>query len=134
MEIRRSEPQDQPENVLPLINVVFLLLVFFMVAGALDSAEPFEITPPQAHLTEDSEGGPGVILLAAGGGLAFSGVEISPADLPQAVATFREETPEVPIRLKADGAIPADQVIALMDSLKAEGLDRLILITLPVEP
>jgi len=50
---RRPDPTE--ERVLPLINVVFLLLIFFMLAGSLSVTEPFDIEPPASQ----SQGGPG---------------------------------------------------------------------------
>ena len=45
---RRSRARATDENVVPLINIVFLLLVFFMLTGTLRPAEPFDVTPPKA--------------------------------------------------------------------------------------
>lgn len=33
-------------GLLPMINVVFLLLIFFLIAGEMQPPEPFDITPP----------------------------------------------------------------------------------------
>ena len=41
-----SRPKTSEEGVLPLINVVFLLLIFFMLAGRLASVDPFRTEPP----------------------------------------------------------------------------------------
>ena len=46
---RAQRPSE--ENVLPLINIVFLLLIFFMIAGALSVTAPFELDPPAARAT-----------------------------------------------------------------------------------
>ena len=49
MQFRRpTRKPDSEERVLPLINVVFLLLIFFMLAGRLSEAELFEVTPPES--------------------------------------------------------------------------------------
>ena len=37
------------ESTLPMINVVFLLLIFFMIAGSLQKTLPFDMTPPTAE-------------------------------------------------------------------------------------
>jgi biopolymer transport protein ExbD len=53
MRFQPPRPKSDDERILPLINVVFLLLIFFMLAGKLASSDPFEIAPPRS----DSAGG-----------------------------------------------------------------------------
>src|SRR3546814_6397158 len=43
---RRSRRFDSEEAILTLINVVFLLLIFFMLAGRMTEPSPFAIAPP----------------------------------------------------------------------------------------
>ena len=48
MHIQEQQSKRELENLLPLVNVVFLLLIFFMVAGAFSSPELFTIKPTVA--------------------------------------------------------------------------------------
>lgn len=67
-------PRRRPDaTLLPMINVVFLLLVFFLISARLVPPEPFALTPPEAgnlsviageaegeftlHLSEDGDFG-----------------------------------------------------------------------------
>ena len=45
-----SAPPRRPrtESIVPMINVVFLLLIFFLMTSNLATPEPFEVTPPSA--------------------------------------------------------------------------------------
>ena len=36
------------DRIMPLINIVFLLLIFFLVAGAIREVEPVEVDPPRS--------------------------------------------------------------------------------------
>lgn len=36
-------------NLLPMINVIFLLLTFFMVAGTIEKVDPFALNLPNAY-------------------------------------------------------------------------------------
>lgn len=44
------------ENVIPMINVVFLLLIFFLMTAQIAPPEPFEVDPPAASSQEPSDG------------------------------------------------------------------------------
>lgn len=76
MRLRRRMSPSEGENVLPLINVVFLLLVFFMVAGALERADIYDVEPPQSASEAETDAGENVLLMASDGRLALDGVAL----------------------------------------------------------
>lgn len=120
----RRKP-DSEERVLPLINVVFLLLIFFMLAGRLSEAELFKVTPPQSTgageaATEETEAIE--LLLAADGRLALNGELLEPQDLKAALSARGSGLADVPATLKADAEADALAVVAVMESLRAAGL------------
>ncbi len=120
---RRTPPR---ETVVPMINVVFLLLVFFLMTSQIAPPDPVEITPPQA-----SQGTPvdhGSRLLVGADGLPrFDGLRGEAA-----VAAIAARDPEAgPLILAADGAVPAETVARLMQQLAAFGVARIELSVLP---
>lgn len=46
---RPSRSQARRENVVPLINIVFLLLFFFLLTGTLRAPEPFPVELPDTR-------------------------------------------------------------------------------------
>ncbi len=128
----RFEPprlKNDEERILPLINVVFLLLIFFMLVGKLAASDPFEIAPPRSA----SEGPAGtqemLVLVGADGKLALDGKVLEETALEAAVAERLSASEETRVRLKADGRAEATQVIAVMERLRAAGVERLKLLT-----
>jgi len=111
--------------VLPLINIVFLLLVFFMVAGRLSATDPFEIVPTRSASEGAPAAGPILIAVGAGGELAVNGERIAEEALPRTIATGGE------IRIKSDGRVPAARVVALLEQLRASGVGDVRLMTVP---
>lgn len=122
---RRGNYED--EGILPLINVVFLLLIFFMVVGRLSASDPFEISPPKSL----SEGIPAAedLLISVGteGALALNGAVVDEASL---IATIAETDP-FEVRIKSDSAVQATRLIALMERLRAIGVQEVRLMTVP---
>jgi biopolymer transport protein ExbD len=123
--------QSDDERVLPLINVVFLLLIFFMLAGQLASADPFRIEPPRSQSEGAGESAELTVLVGAEGQLALDGRELAAEVLQSAVAERLEAAPGTSVRMKADGAAEATQVVAVMERLRAAGVERLKLLTVP---
>ncbi len=123
--------QSDDERVLPLINVVFLLLIFFMLAGQLASADPFRIEPPQSRSEGSDAAAELTVLVGADGRLALDGQELTAQALQAAVAERLAAEPATSLRLKADGAAEATQVVAVMERLRAAGVERLRLLAVP---
>lgn len=132
--IARNRPtrrRSDDDSVLPLINVVFLLLIFFMVAGRLSASDPFRISPPRSASEAAVDIEEMLILVGADGRIALDGTELDAATLAKTVGERIAEAPETPVQLKADGRAEADHVIALMEKLRAAGLPKLQLLTVP---
>ncbi len=70
MEFRIERPRPRVESVVPMINVAFLLLVFFLMTATLAPPDPFETVPPSAERTVAAEQG-AVLFVGAGGELAL---------------------------------------------------------------
>ncbi|WP_162913012.1 ExbD/TolR family protein [Rhodospirillaceae bacterium SYSU D60014] len=114
--------------MIPLINIVFLLLIFFMLAGTLSATDLFEVAPPESA-SEEAVGEPEmVVLMAADGRLALDGQDVDEAGLRQQVAAKLAADPDMRVRLKADGATEAEQVITVMEMLRAAGVTELTLL------
>ena len=56
------ENRDE-EGVIPLINVVFLMLIFFMMAGQIQKSDPVSIVPPQSINQAKTERQPDVTIV-----------------------------------------------------------------------
>ena len=125
---RSTARRDGEEGVIPLINIVFLLLIFFMLAGTLSASDLFEVAPPESASEEPAGESEMVVLLAADGRLALDGRHVAESDLRQQVAARLKASPGIHVRLKADGATTAERVIDIMEMLRAAGVAELTLL------
>ena len=48
MQFQSGKQEEEPDRVLPLLNVVFLLLIFFIMTGALHAVDFFNVNPPSS--------------------------------------------------------------------------------------
>ena len=114
------QPARQPrETVLPMINVVFLLLIFFLMTASIEPSPPFPIDPPRAG-GEVAQAAPRVLWVSASGELA----SIS-ARGEDALAALAAEPG--PVLLRADAALPAADLAVLLARLGASGLTEVTL-------
>ena len=132
MRFQSRRPRSDDERILPLINVVFLLLIFFMLAGQFSAVDPFGIVPPKSQGQGSVAVEELVVQIAAEGRLALDGVILEDADLKVAVADRLAGREDMKIRLKADGEASALRVVAVMELLREAGVDKLQLLTIAV--
>ena len=123
-----GEPQ-----LLPLINVVFLLLIFFMLAGALSAPDPTRAQPPKSDSEQVQDRSRGVLAMSETARLALDGVSLSDEQVDAAVQAWRLSNPGLPMTLKADARVASARVVELMERLRGLGFERLRLITVPAE-
>ena len=130
MRNRRPRKREE-EQILPLINIVFLLLILFMLAGRLAVSDPFGIMPPEST-SEAPAGTEGIVVtVSAAGRLALDGAPIDEIALERAVVVRITETGAREVSLRADGRAPAIRIVALMETLRRAGVERMHLLTVP---
>ncbi|MEM7668229.1 MAG: biopolymer transporter ExbD [Pseudomonadota bacterium] len=123
MDLRPPPRRPRRENIVPMINVVFLLLIFFLMAAQIAPPEPFPVAPPEAR-AEPGDSGPIVLHLSADGALGFRDV------LGQAaVAAAALAADQAPLHLRADRAAEAVEVARVVARLTAAGIRDVRLIT-----
>ena len=111
----RPQRRARGANILPLINVVFLLLMFIVLAGVVRSPDPFALTPPVAGQGHDGEApDPDVTLyVSAAGQVRFrdtAGEEAALAQITRLAATNNLTA----LTLRADAGAPAARIVKLV--------------------
>ncbi len=121
--LAKGKPQREP--TIALINIVFLMLVFFMVAGTL--AQPLD---PSLRLVQtqvlEGRAPPDALVVHSDGRIAFRGADQQ--DAASFIATLSEEERAV-IRLVPDRALPAKELASLTRDLRSAGAQKVVLVT-----
>ncbi|MEX0693413.1 MAG: biopolymer transporter ExbD [Rhodospirillales bacterium] len=124
----RRRPSDEDQRILPLINVVFLLLIFFMVAGQLSKTDRIRIDPPVSDSKKEAAEPPLQILIAPDGRIVLGGEDIA-LDALSGKLRQMSDTHAGTVHVKADGAVDAVTVIGVLDRIKAGGATKVNLLT-----
>ena len=125
----RQSDRNADDGVLPLTNIVFLLLIFFMIAGRLTTAAPFDIVPPVSASDAPSEMETVLIWIEADGRIALDGAGLAMAEFPAALAVRLADQPDVPAQLRADGEVAASYAVAVIGVVRDAGVTELTLLT-----
>jgi biopolymer transport protein ExbD len=118
------------ENIVPLVNIVFLLLIFFMLAGTLRDPQVLEVEPPETApglpASEESR----TLSLDREGGLAVDGLRVEREALGDALSADSAFEPgRTRLRLRADRHARAEHLLPLLETLARLGFDDVALVT-----
>jgi biopolymer transport protein ExbD len=124
--IRFGPPRHRRRpNLTPMIDVVFLLLVFFMLASrfGVERALPLALG---AGGGGDYTGPPRLVEVLPNG-LSLNGAAIAAPALVQALSGLMRSPDDIVVLRARDGA-DVQALVTVMDSLTAAGLSRLVLV------
>ncbi|MFP4499870.1 MAG: ExbD/TolR family protein [Candidatus Hydrogenedentota bacterium] len=121
-------------NITPLIDVMFLLLIFFMVTSTFRDEAAFDVTLPQAQSATSHEQAPTQIVVRAGGRMYLDGDAVTPEELRTALRQRIAEQPDASFVLRGDAEATYQQVVRALDIARDVGGRRLVLPMEPVRP
>lgn len=134
MQIRDDDTsEDLVQSLAPMIDVVFLLLIFFMVATTfVEREKEMGIDLPTAQSGEEAsfEAEEIVINLLKEGRIKLNGEEVSADRLDQLLANAAAVNPETPVTIRGDREVVLQRVVSVMDSCRIAGLTDIGMMTL----
>ncbi len=129
MEINRSKRMTREISMIPLINLVFLLLIFFLVAGTIEKFDIIAVDIPVADNGKVLDEGHIVIVLGQYNEILVNDELIGAKNLQATITQLLRDNPRKVISLKADSRIEASKLVAVMDVLRLAGGSNLSIIT-----
>ncbi|MFY9210886.1 MAG: biopolymer transporter ExbD [Aestuariivita sp.] len=111
-------------SLTPMIDVVFLLLVFFMLAARFGQDMAIPLTGGTG--VERWEGAPRLLELSDDG-LRLNGQPVTPEGLTGQLGALMP-APDAPVILRATGAADLTALTALLDRLRAAGIRNVVLV------
>ena len=118
-------------NVTSLIDVMFLLLIFFMVSSTFKLQPAIELTLPRSATAEAVAATPVVVYLARDGQLYVNEQPIDRESLRTTLAQRLSSSNENRLVLRADEEAEHGAVVALIDLVKEAGYRRVSLAAKP---
>lgn len=125
MKFRTPPRRQMTDNTIPLINIVFLMLIFFLFAGSVARDDARRITPPEMIQDDENIRSTGALIIASEQELYL---EDKPVTLEAAIAAHLAKGGGL-MRVAAEAKLPSDQLEAVLSALTAAGIKDIVLIT-----
>lgn len=120
---------DSEDNVLPLINIVFLLLIFFLLAGTISIPDLFYVEPPVSDSETSVLPTDTTVLMTEDGQVSFQNRYIQLNELSALTTGIIKEKPLQPFKLKVNASVNSGKAIRAMEILRNAGVKKTLLIT-----
>lgn len=133
MRLQNAQDEEPEINLTSLIDVVFLLLIFFMVSATFDRQALLRVELPEAETSEHESLPDRIELVVTETGDFFVGdnmlADQRRATLRLALSRAFSDRPEAVLVIRADARAEHGLVVRAMDAASAEGITKLTIAT-----
>jgi len=128
---QREEKELISINITPLIDIVFLLLVFFMLATSFIQKSTIEVNLSSGKTVKvDNEKNRAVVILNKKGLIYLNNKLINVTNIRKEINNIVEKNPKYRILIKSHKKIPVQKVIRLIEEVRLAGTDNIKLVNL----
>jgi biopolymer transport protein ExbD len=112
-------------NIAPLVDVIFLLVIFFAVSTTFLETAGLKLELPTSSSTAEREPRELTVLLSSEGTLSFEGDNLEHEELQQRLRSALDDTERKIVVLRADTNTPHGEVVRVMDLIRESGAEGL---------
>lgn len=133
MRFSSGRPRRVALDMTPLIDVVLMLVIFFMLTTTFVLSPGIEVDLPRGHTSQEPRERDAIITMTREGAIYFQNAQVSLETLRAVLQRAHHRQPELRVVIKADTLVPHGRVVAVMDIAKYLGIERLAVATAPLE-
>ena len=117
-------------NITPLLDLVFVLLVIFIITTP-QLMNNLEMTLPSGKPPPPKQDKPKVsrIEVGVGGQITLDGAAVSAAQLKEKLAVLKAENPDLPVVVKGDDEVEYQGIVVVLDTLRQLDITKMGLAT-----
>lgn len=124
MKFRRIKADHAQIDLIPMIDIVFQLILFFLVSTTFALLPAISLKLPSSSTAESTSGGSITITAEKDGTLWFNSDKVTMAELNTRLSSFdaaQEERKTFPVRLEADDLVTNGTIVSIFDLLRSNG-------------
>ena len=127
--MEKSKKKIKQINLIPLINIIFLMLIFFMLAGTITKIDPHNINIPESIIKNDPST-PFLTIILKKNGAIFVDRKNKKKGLENKdyLEILRTRKPKE-VSLKIDSETPSEYFLNILKILKNENISKVIIET-----
>ncbi len=134
MRRRRARSRDQSEvNLTPMLDVVFIMLIFFIVTASFVKEAGIDVTRPSASTAERKERGNIMVAITASDQIWIDRRPVDPRSIRANIERLHAENPQGSVIIQADENSKNGLLVRVMDAARAANVPNVSLAAEVVE-
>ncbi len=129
LEFERRRKADTNLNIAPLIDIVFLLLIFFVLSSHFISHKGFKVKLPKAAGARTQKNERVTVFIDKEGGIFLNDLKIRMDQLENFIRLEMNRTNSKTVVINADEDVPLGLAVKVMDIAKEANADGLVIST-----
>ena len=117
--MRRKDAEDAGEiDLTPMLDVVFILLIFFIVTSVFVTEAGIEVTKPEVSQADPTQGDLILIAIGPSGDIWIDGDQIDPRFIRSRFELRLADAPNSSVVIQADRNADNEQVMLILDAAR----------------
>ena len=121
---RHSPVQDDTElDMTPMLDIVFIMLIFFIVTTSFVKESGVTVSTPQAQTASQQENANIFIAITAAGEVWIDRRPVDPRSVRAIVARLHADNPEGSVIIQSDAEASTRMLVEVMDQVRLAGVE-----------
>ena len=125
----RAEEEDNEINLTPMLDVVFIMLIFFIVTASFIKEAGIDVIRPDATTADKQEDAAILIAISANDEIWIDRRQTDPRALRSAIERLHSENPKGSIVIQADESSTNEMLVIVMEAAKQVGVANVAIAT-----
>jgi len=123
MRKKRSRDEDESEvNLTPMLDVVFIMLIFFIVTASFVKESGIDVNRPDASTAEKKEVGNILVAISQSNQIWIDKRQVDPRALRANIERLHAENPQGAVVIQADEESKNRLLVQVMDAARSAGI------------
>ena len=129
MRKRRGGGSDEESevNLTPMLDVVFIMLIFFIVTASFVKEAGIDVNRPDAQTAEKKAQGNILVAISSGGQIWIDKRQVDPRALRANIERLKAENPQGAVVIQADKESKNGLLVKVMDAARLAGIENVSL-------
>lgn len=132
IEQKIQETKGQEVDLTPLLDVVFILLIFFIVTTVFVKETGVDVDKPQAISSAAIQNAIVLIAITRSHEVIYGGTNIGVSGVRNTLSQINKDEPK-PLVIQADKSVPTELLVKVIDQAKLAGIQKINIATLVSE-
>ena len=122
---RGGSDEESEVNLTPMLDVVFIMLIFFIVTASFVKESGIDINRPDAQTAEKKEQGNILVAISPSGQIWIDKRQVDPRALRANIERLKAENPQGSVIIQADKESKNGLLVKVMDAARLAGVESI---------